>query len=379
MQIDRSNYEIWFTDWLDGNLNSLQVEQLKLFLDQNPDLREELNDQTTMNLVSSAVSFRHKEYLKKTPPDISEDQFEYLCVAYLENDLSESQKAELQEIVNIYPDRKRTFDLIQKTIIAPAGISYKHNNRLLKRTTLQNAIRISVLGLSAAAAISIIIIIYSVMPGTATFKQINTANNIMPDSAVQRPSEVMAAVSKAHILPPAPQLGYRKMPTISKSPAGAPPDSYREAVGIGVNLSERSFKTTSSNDSSLRIFNKQEEAVIKVPVNQELDLGKKVVSNTLVASNQIINIPVAGDERSQAGKFISRTFREKLLKEKTPHDAPLKGFEIAEAGVAGLNKLFGWQMALDMKNDDNGQPKSVYFSSKILKVNAPVKKREAQP
>ena len=55
MQIDRSNYEIWFTDWLDGNLNSLQVEQLKLFLDQNPDLREELNDQTTMNLVSSAV------------------------------------------------------------------------------------------------------------------------------------------------------------------------------------------------------------------------------------------------------------------------------------------------------------------------------------
>ena len=131
------------------------------------------------------------------------------------------------------------------------------------------------MGLSAAAAISIIIIIYSVMPGTATFKQINTANNIMPDSAVQRPSEVMAAVSKAHILPPAPQLGYRKMPTISKSPAVAPPDSYREAVGIGVNLSERSFKTTSSNDSSLRIINKQEEAIIKVPVNQELDLGKR--------------------------------------------------------------------------------------------------------
>ena len=57
MQIDRSNYEIWFIDWLDGNLNSLQVEQLKLFLDQNPDLREELNDLTTMNLVSPADSF----------------------------------------------------------------------------------------------------------------------------------------------------------------------------------------------------------------------------------------------------------------------------------------------------------------------------------
>ena len=49
-----------------------------------------------------------------------------------------------------------------------------------------------------------------------------------------------------------------------------------------------------------------------------------------------------------------------------------------KAGVTGLNKLFGWQMALDKKNDENGQPKSVYFSSKILKFNAPVKKREPQ-
>ena len=90
-------------------------------------------------------------------------------------------------------------------------------------------------------------------------------------------------------------------------------------------------------------------------------------------------IPDVEDERSRVGKFISKTFREKFLKEKTPPDTPIKGFEIAEAGVAGLNKLFGWQMALDMKNDDNGQPKSVYFSSKILKVSAPVKKREPQP
>ena len=52
MQIDRSNYEIWFTDWLDGNLNSLQVEQLKLFLDKNPDLREELND---LNFIAPCI------------------------------------------------------------------------------------------------------------------------------------------------------------------------------------------------------------------------------------------------------------------------------------------------------------------------------------
>ena len=74
---------------------------------------------------------------------------------------------------------------------------------------------------------------------------------------------------------------------------------------------------------------------------------------------------------------IGKAFlKDELLKEKTPPDSPLKGYEIAEAGVEGLNKLFGWEMALDKKNDQNGQLKSVYFSSKILKFNAPVKKSE---
>ena len=41
MKIDRSNYEIWLIDWLDGNLSDLQAEKLLLFLDENPDLKED--------------------------------------------------------------------------------------------------------------------------------------------------------------------------------------------------------------------------------------------------------------------------------------------------------------------------------------------------
>jgi hypothetical protein len=377
MHIDRSNYELWFTDWLDGNLNNLQVEQLKLFLDQNHDLREELDDLISLNLlnlVSSPESFRYKEQLKKSPSEMSEDQFEFLCAAYLENDLSGSQKKELEEITDADPDKKRTFELLQKTILAPVSIGYKHKRLLRKLTTAQKVIRLSVIGISAAAAISIIIIIYPVIPGTSTLKQSIIAHNITPDSTFQKPSQVLAVVSKAHILPPATQKGYLKMPTISKSTLGVP-----IAIGIGVNLSGGALKTTSSNDSSLRIFNKQEEAVIKVPVNPEVDLGRGIVTNTLIASNLKITYPAAEDERSKAGKFISKIFREKFLKEETPSDTPLKGYEIAEAGITGLNKLLGWQMALNLENDENGQPKAVNFSSGILKIQAPVKKREAQP
>jgi len=41
MQIDRSNYEIWLIDWLDGKLDDPEVEQLQRFLGDNPDIKEE--------------------------------------------------------------------------------------------------------------------------------------------------------------------------------------------------------------------------------------------------------------------------------------------------------------------------------------------------
>jgi hypothetical protein len=83
------------------------------------------------------------------------------------------------------------------------------------------------------------------------------------------------------------------------------------------------------------------------------------------------------EERTKIGRFIAKTIREKFLREKTPADNPLKGYEIAKVGVAGLNKLMGWEMALDERKDPEGNLKSVYFSSKLLKFNAPVKKTES--
>jgi hypothetical protein len=349
MQIDRSNYEIWIIDWLDGNLNNRQVQQLKLFLDQNHDLRDEFNDLTPVKLLSPFSSFKYKEHLKKSPLDLSQYQFEFLCAAYLENDLTISEQTELEEIVNTYPDRKKTFDQIQKTILAPGRINYKHKRLLLKRTTLQKIIRLSVTGLSTAAAIALLIITYSVIHTTTSLKPNSSAHNFVSDSTSQKPAPVIAAD----------RIIIESKPLRAVPPA-PPSASSGQAQG------------------RYRIIEKQESTVLKAPVNTHVDLGRGIVSNTLIASNPAINITDAEDERSRTGRFISKTFRQKFLKEKTPADSRLKPYEIAEAGISGLNKLFGWQMALDIKNDENGQPKSLYFSSKMLKINAPVKKIEPQ-
>jgi hypothetical protein len=366
MQIDRSNYEIWFIDWLDGNLNSLQVQHLKQFLNENPGLREEFNDLTPLNLVPFSTSFRNKEHLKKSPSDILPSQFEYLCTAFVENDLSDNQMTELKEIVDSYPDKKKTFDLVQKTRLIPPSVSFRHKSRLMKRTVFQKVIRLSVLGLSAAAAIALIIITYSVLPGNTSLKNNSSAQNFVSDSTLQKPSQVTETERISTDIIPLPAEQKRE-------------SSFSKTLKADPVITNSDLISAHSDESLVRKTDNQEITVDKVPVHTQIDLNNVTISNTLIALNTIIYIPEVEDERNKAGRFFSKTFREIFLKEKPPTDTPLKGYEIAEAGVTGLNKLFGWEMALDKRNDDNGQLKSVYFSSKILKFNAPVKKSEPLP
>ncbi|MEI6049471.1 MAG: hypothetical protein WCS03_11280 [Bacteroidota bacterium] len=366
MNIDRSNYEIWLIDWLDGNLSNLQVEKLKLFLSENPDLKEEFYELNTLCIKPFEKSFSQKELLKKSLADLSGSQFEYLCVAYLENDLSVNQHTELKEIIDHDADKRRTFELIQKTRLVPSDIIYKYKHKLKKRTVIQNVIRLSVIGLAAAATVTLIIITYMLIPRNLVDKTDITAQNIMVDSALLKPS--FSTVSKISL--------REQKPVIKKQ--------KREYLIAAFQKNSSAITQSDStppipNDSLIRNTDNPEIMLNKIPVYTEIDLKERSVSNTLVASHFNLIIPAYDDERSTLSKFIAKTFREKILKENSTKDSPLKAYEIAEAGVTGLNKLLGWEMALDEKNDETGELRSVYFNSKILKFNAPVRKNEPLP
>ena len=361
MKIDNSNYEIWIIDWLDGNLTDLQVEQLLQFLYQNPDLKEEFNEVNSLCLKPYEKLFPQKDQLKKSTADLSGSQFEYLCVAYLENDLSKSQQTELTEIIGKYPEKKRAFELVQKMRLVPSGISYNFKYKLKKRTLTQNVIRLSAIGLCAAASFTLIIFTYNLIPRSLPDKINSTTFNILVDSSLLKLS--VATVSEKTFTEEGPVITKlkREMPNTFVQKNSPVFNQSDPAPSIPVDL-------------LVRNTDNPEIPVIKITVYSDIVLKENNFSNTLVASRYDLSVPVYDDERSKLSKFIARTFREKILKENVSKDDPLKAYEIAEAGVTGLNKLLGWEMALVEKKDSNGELASVYFSSKILKFNAPVKK-----
>ena len=367
MTIDRTNYEIWFIDWLDNNLSQRQIEQLNLFLNENPDLKEEFDELSRCNLIPSLKTYSKKDLLKKSISDIADSQFEYTCVAYLEKDLSEDQQSELTELIENSPEKKKKFDLIQKIRLTPSDIKFNYKNSLLKRTTAQKVLRLSAWSLSAAAAIALLITTYLTIPSDDTDDLNNLAININVDST--------------RILKSSENILKEKVPEEKRVQRAL---QRTDNILVAENMTTGSSSVIDtpqlvSNDSAISDRESRQAGLQKISFNSAVNLKGIFLSNTLVASNTLLDLPEYDDERSNFSKFLAKAFREKILKDETTPDSPLKGYEIAEAGVTGLNKLLGWDMALVKNNDENGELNSVYFSSRILKFNAPVKKSAPIP
>ena len=64
MKPDRSNYEIWLIDWLDGTLTAQQTDELMAFLSENPDVREEADSLMLARIVPANDSFPGRKTCK---------------------------------------------------------------------------------------------------------------------------------------------------------------------------------------------------------------------------------------------------------------------------------------------------------------------------
>jgi hypothetical protein len=364
MKIDITNYEEWIIDWLDGNLNDIQVGEVLQFLEEHPELKEELGEIELFRLKPTEDRFTGKTGLQKSGDDLTESQFEYLCAASIENDLSDDQLNELAQITAHNDERKKTLVLMGKTKLKPTDVVYPDKKDLYRRPVLQNALGFSLIGLSAAAVIAIAFILYFTKTRELPVKFETTSRLIVNDS-IQGKNQVQKIPEKITAAP------------IKKQAKNKLTQTQQVSAQSIAQLSDK--KTLQDDSLSIR----PEILISKVRIEPGFAF-KTEVQESLISLNYLqlqhyaqLEVAEADDDgRSKIGMFITKTIREKFLREKSV-DRPLKGYELAKAGVEGLNKLMGWEMALDERKDLEGNLKSVYFSSKLLKFNAPVKKSES--
>ncbi|WP_372774479.1 hypothetical protein [Mangrovibacterium sp.] len=118
MQINRSNYESFFIDYIDGTLPDDLVNDFLDFLGNNPDLAEELKAVSSMKLPDESVIFDQKQQLYRTKSNTLED-FDFHAVAFLEGDLNEQQKQAFLNDVAADNAKLQSLQVLQKMRLHP--------------------------------------------------------------------------------------------------------------------------------------------------------------------------------------------------------------------------------------------------------------------
>ncbi|TAE83407.1 MAG: hypothetical protein EAY81_08450 [Bacteroidetes bacterium] len=136
MSINRNTYEIYLVDYYEGNLDALQVSELLLFLEQNPDLKAECENLEFVYLAQDNIAPLDKGSLKKPDVDATKERNEHLLIAQLEGDLTKGELDELTRAKALYPELNTAEKLFALTKLTPDLSVQYPRKRNLKRFVL---------------------------------------------------------------------------------------------------------------------------------------------------------------------------------------------------------------------------------------------------
>lgn len=156
--ITRQNYEEWFMDYLDGQLDQERELLLIDFVNQNPDLKAELESiQYTETPTFEIVNYPHKlRLLKSTNAEMDMPESDFLLVKRMEDGLSPQETARLIDLLGSYPELNNDELLYNQTILYAPKIVYNNKESLLRKNTVW--IWPLVQGIVAAAILLILIL-----------------------------------------------------------------------------------------------------------------------------------------------------------------------------------------------------------------------------
>lgn len=322
----------------------------------SPDPADATDDTGSPVLRKDNKSFPLKSRLLKSSADLPDEQFEILCIAATERDLSPSQLEEVEGYTNSDKKRAEILSLYKKLHLKPAATIYPDKKKLLKPDPVTRVRRLVLFTLSVAASVAALVIVI-----TFSYKRLSTGQQIVyiADTVSQNHSIISA---DTEVLLPE-QNNFTKS-LVAGRPAGIAKDElpvYPACNRPGPAEKENSHGQPSS------------QTVVPVygsPAPVRIALEKTVT--VLAEMQEVADVPQLMRLTLKDRFFMA--FREKILGQSVPDISPLKGWEITSAGITGINRLLNWEMALEISGQEYGEDRTLEFNSKLVKVRTPVKK-----
>lgn len=128
--ITRKNYELYFIDYLEGNLSEEEIAMVDIFLEENVDLKEELTEFSSASTLEPVETIKMDfSHLKKESliDEQNEDEF---FIGKIEGDLNEEQLKALSLYLVNNSEKKAVLTSFEKTKITPEVIMFPNKQSL---------------------------------------------------------------------------------------------------------------------------------------------------------------------------------------------------------------------------------------------------------
>jgi hypothetical protein len=154
MIINSHNYEEYFILYMDNELSSDERRMVEAFMQEHPDLKEELELLEQFKLIpDKAISFPHKEDLLKENGEalITLNNYEEWLVLYIDNELTHTKRIKVESFAAAHPHVAAELALLQRTKLRPEAVVFTDKQFLYRR---EEKVRpIGVIRWRAAAAV----------------------------------------------------------------------------------------------------------------------------------------------------------------------------------------------------------------------------------
>jgi hypothetical protein len=193
MKINHHNYEEYFILYMDNELSSDDRRRVEIFVQQHPDLKEELDLLFQYQLApDTAIVFKGKEDLMKVNGDtpVTLSNYDEWLVLYADNELTTELKTKVDQFIAANPSIKKEFDLFQRTKLQPEEIVFSDKSILYREEEKVRPVAIRWWRLAAAAVLLLGIgisaaLVFNKKPsGEEIVKGTGVEKKVIPDNSV---------------------------------------------------------------------------------------------------------------------------------------------------------------------------------------------------
>lgn len=354
MKINRQNYEETLIDYMEGKLSQAEEGEVLLFLNANPDIKEEfemLQNEVPSISAMADINFPLKEkLLKKQIGKDFVDEFTWLCIAKVEGDATPQEIARLQQLIRETPSLSEEFNIFLKAKLIPSvDVVYDRKRELARH-------RIGLLPtigrFAVAASVAAIMIVISFPIG---------------DSIVIR------------------QESSQVLPTTSVVIAKQNPISSRQRVAVASNdsydkigLSGDSATTVNSSDANQKVLRRDSEQLVAsispVDPSVNIQVDENIALHSTTSDSELVRTMNPAENPSRyltVGEFLA----DKIAGPNTidPNfgnsSAKAKFWQVAQVGIKGVSRILGIPVKIEKEYDSEGNLKKISIDSKLLALS----------